>query len=65
MTVNRSTPEQLEDLREAVSGALRDIGETMLRLIERAVWAWKTRRCECHWQEPYGRVVMAGCPEHD
>lgn len=22
-------------------------------------------RCECHYQAPYGRVVMAGCPAHD
>ncbi len=21
--------------------------------------------CECHWQEPYGFVRMAGCPYHD
>lgn len=21
--------------------------------------------CECHYQAPYGMVVMAGCPKHD
>jgi len=23
---------------------------------------WK---CECHYQEPFGKVVMGGCPKHD
>jgi hypothetical protein len=22
-------------------------------------------RCGCHWRDPYGAVVMAGCPKHD
>lgn len=21
--------------------------------------------CECHYQAPYGRVTMGGCPKHD
>jgi hypothetical protein len=36
-----------------------------MRLLSRLAWTWKTRRCECHWHEPYGAVVMASCPEHD
>lgn len=32
-------------------------------------WAWRELRntmpCGCHWQYPYGFVVMADCPEHD
>lgn len=55
----------LADLGDAVVDAFRPILEPMLRYIDRALWAWETRRCECHWHEPYGRVVMAGCPEHD
>lgn len=31
----------------------------------RLAWWWQTRDCECHWHEPFGRVVMAGCPIHD
>lgn len=22
-------------------------------------------RCECHYQPPFGRVIMAGCEKHD
>ena len=32
---------------------------------ERLIWAWETAGCECHWHEPYGPVIMAGCPYHD
>jgi len=24
-----------------------------------------SKNCECHWQEPYGFVPEADCPEHD
>ena len=37
----------------------------MTRLLSRMLWALRTFRCDCHWHEPYGRVVMAGCPRHD
>lgn len=32
----------------------------LMNLIDFRFW-----RCECHYQAPYGRVVMAGCPYHD
>ena len=22
-------------------------------------------RCECHYQPPFGKVIMGGCPKHD
>lgn len=21
--------------------------------------------CDCHYQDPYGKVIMGGCPKHD
>jgi hypothetical protein len=35
------------------------------RTLRRLRWWWITRGCECHWHEPFGEVVMAGCPRHD
>lgn len=35
------------------------------RRLRRLRWWWVTRNCDCHWQEPYGPVVMVGCPLHD
>jgi hypothetical protein len=32
------------------------------------LWLCLTRgelRCGCHWQDPYGVVVMMGCRRHD
>jgi len=26
---------------------------------------FRTWRCECHYQAPYGKVIMGGCPKHD
>lgn len=32
----------------------------IMNLIDYRYWF-----CECHYQSPYGPVVMAGCPKHD
>lgn len=33
---------------------------TILNLIDFRYWF-----CECHYQLPYGLVIMGGCPKHD
>ena len=32
----------------------------LMNLLDFRYW-----RCECQYQAPYGRVIMAGCPKHD
>jgi hypothetical protein len=29
------------------------------------IWLRRELPCGCHWQRPFGAVVMAGCPKHD
>ena len=32
----------------------------VMSLLDFRLW-----KCECHYQAPYGKVVMGGCPKHD
>lgn len=62
---NVSAQEQRRNLAHRVGLERPGVHAVSGVLFSRLIWWWQTRHCDCHWQEPYGCVVMAGCPDHD
>ena len=50
-----ATEDDVENLRQWRSWECR-----IMSILDFRIWF-----CECHYQAPYGRVVMGGCPKHD